>query len=151
MKTIQFYKFSALALLILNVSLLGFFFFTSHHLPHSKHGFLNETIEILQLNEKQAEKFETLAKSHHQKMENVQQKQREWIKTYFNSAIDSVQKSLLRSIKEGEEQKIKITKQHFEEVKTILTPSQFSNYTSFEKKALDRLLLPKMDRKRPKE
>lgn len=145
MKTLQFYKISVLALLILNITLMGFFFLNPKKPPHrQEHRFLNEAIEILQLNEKQAKKFEILAKEHSQDMEIIQVTQSELTTEYFELTKNKNKSdSLLNLIKKGEIQKIKITKSHFEDVKKILIKSQLPNYSEFEREALDRILLKK--------
>lgn len=149
MKTLQFYKISALVLLVLNVALVGVFFFTSQRPPHEPpqgNNFLNEAIEVLQLDEKQATSFEELALNHNQEIENIRNKQLEHTKEYFETKDTSKSDSLLNLIKEGEAKKITITKNHFEDIKNILKTDQLPNYQEFEREALNKILL----QKRPK-
>ena len=149
MKTIHFYKLSILFLVALNLTFISYLFFTlPPKSPHRRgHDFQNEAIKILQLNEKQVEKFEDLAFKHSQDMEKVQTNQLERTKEYFEiKDTTSKSDSLLNLIKEGEAQKIKITKNHFNDIKNILTTEQLPNYYKFEREALNKILL----QKRPK-
>ena len=147
MKTLQFYKISALILLLLNVIMMVYGFIIPPKPPNEKNHILNHVIEILQLNEKQEETFKKLAIQHDKNMEVVQTNQLEWTKEYFEQKNNPVQSdSLLSLIKEGEIQKIKITKKHFKDVRNILTSSQLPNYEEFEREVLNEILL----KKRPK-
>ncbi|AFM04574.1 hypothetical protein Fleli_2195 [Bernardetia litoralis DSM 6794] len=152
MKTLQFYKISTLVLLVLNLVMMGFFFLNFHRPPHGAHqenDFLNEAIEVLQLDEKQATSFEKLAMNHNQEMESIRNKQLEHTEEYFETNNDTNKSdSLLNLISEGETQKIKITKNHFNQIRNILTSKQQHNYQKFKREALNKILLQRQPNQR---
>ncbi len=148
MKQLQFYKWALLFMFILNIGLISFFIITKpkHHEfpPHPPKDFKIETIEVLQLDNKQKASFLMLTKQHNQQMESIKYKQEESLKLYFNSLLETNNKnnedSILKEIQVFEKQKIIITFQHFEQVKSLLIKEQQVNYKEFVNKALNLII-----------
>lgn len=136
-----------LVLLVLNVSIIAFFFITKpKHAPvgHVNHGFMEEAIDRLDLDEKQEEVFAQSAKRHNMMMKEISAKQKELLKPYFLTISDkgnNVNKdSIIVEIQKLKEKKINETYHHFEEVKTLLKPEQQKYYDEFLLQAIGRIM-----------
>lgn len=148
MKKSQFYKYSAIGLLILNLAMIAFFLLgrpsgppPQHH-QNNKRGFIQEAIQVLHLNEEQSSAFIELTKKHRNQMEVIHSKQRELLKPYFltlndaNHIGDKDSEAILKEAQELERRKIEATYQHFEEVKFILIEEQKPYFKTFMDKAI---------------
>lgn len=155
MRKEQLYQYTTWGLLVLNLSMISFFFLTKPS-PHPRKGdleFTKRAIEILKLEESQQAVFLESAKKHNQQMEAVNNQQRDLLKPYFQSLIDpespSGTDSLLRQVELLERKKIELTYQHFNDVKSNLKEDQKAGFEKFMKRALDIILLNQQKRPPP--
>lgn len=147
MKQIKFYKITTLVLLILNISVLTFFFITKpnpQHGPRGNNPYMKEVVKKLHLDEEQNVKFSESARKHNQKMVEISHAQKKLLKPYFlsisleNKAIDK--DSILTEIQKLEVDKINETYLHFEEVKKLLKPEQQKSFEEFLSKAINKIM-----------
>lgn len=144
MKQLLFYKYAMIALLILNIAMLSFFFLTKP--PHLKNHIakpLRMGQEILKLNEEDKAVFLQLANVHHQEMQAVNKQQRELLNPYFSSIIDSTitnKDELLTQLQSLERKKLELTYQHFEELKSRLKSVETADYEKFMEMSLQFIL-----------
>lgn len=142
MKQLQFYKYAATGLLFLNIAMLAFFFLTKppNH-PRGKR-FKGGAIEILNLDKTQDKVFFELVKNHKQKMKVFNQKQKELLKPYFDSLIDSTgqPQNVIEKVEQLERQKIESIYQHFQDIKSILKKEQLSGFEEFMDVTIKRIL-----------
>ena len=153
MKMLQFYKFAALGLFILNLARIAFFLMTKpkprppQHNNNTTRAFLPQAIKMLHLNEEQEAFFNQSAKAHNQKMEAITKQQQKLLVPYFQTLTDSSKNidtaMVLSQFQQLEVDKITSTHQHFQDVKSILKPEQQPDFKSFMNKALDILLFNK--------
>lgn len=141
MKQIQFYKYAIAGLVLLNLALIGFFILSKPLPPQPLHGdFGIQAPRILHLNAEQRKAFRFSADSHHRKMQALSLRQKELLAHYFQQIVDSSQTDnalLLQKAEQLEREKIEITYQHFEEVKSILKPEQLPYFKEFMQAVLD--------------
>ena len=144
MNKIQFYKYSSIALLIINLAIISFFFFGRP--KHKKHRPKKvRATEIMNLDKGQNEKFFKLADTHMTEMKALEKSQRELLATYFENIMQRSdntknQDSLLQKVQIIEKEKVKSTYQHFEDIKSILRPEQLDDFKKFVEQALGRIL-----------
>ncbi len=146
MKKENRWKYLLLALMILNICLIGFLILKrpgGHHPP--KHDFMRKAIKVLNLDEEQAAEFKLLAKTHHEQMKIIRDEQKEGVMDYFENSSPNDEASLSR-IKDAEGRKIETTRQHFEEIKALLNEDQMEQFKKFRKRAL-RVILTQGDKK----
>ena len=147
MKQLQFYKYAALGLFLLNFLMITFFFITKPKPPHQEGGFQKKAVDILKMDEQQHDTFLQFVKQHQRQMEEVNKQQRDLLKPYFYSLSDSTNKvdteSTLDRVQLLERKKIESTYQHFQDVKSILKPEQQAGFEEFMNTALERILLDK--------
>ena len=154
MSQISFYKYATWGLLLLNLSMLAFFFLTKPKHPHqpTPNAFQNEVIEQLRLNAQQEENFRTLAAEHGQQMVLINEQQQQLLLPYFESLAvpaNQVDKdSLLSRYQELERAKLEFTYQHFEEIESMLDESQQIYFEGILRNFIDRLVL-KSEKKSP--
>ncbi len=150
MKKSQFYKYSAIGLLVLNLAMIAFFLLGRPPGPPPPHqnnnkGFIQKAIQILDLDEQQSSAFFEFTKKHKNQMETIHLKQRELLKPYFSSLIDTTKdknsESILKEVQQLERSKIEKTYQHFEEVKSILRKEQKPYFEDFVNQAVRIILL----------
>jgi len=141
MKQLQFYKYAAIGLLLLNIAMMTFFFLVKSKHAHGR-GLEKGAKAILQLDDTQNDAFLKLVKKHRQKMNAFNEDQKELLKPYFDSLVDSTgsQKEVLDKVEKLERQKIESIYQHFQEIKSILRPEQLSNFEEFMNHAIKRIL-----------
>ena len=147
MKQLQFYKYATLVLLLLNISMIGFFLLTKPKGPH-RNGFgPKPTVEILKLDKQQHDAFLGHAKRHIEQMENYNILQKNQLKPYFNTLVDSTKNidsnSHLQQVLQLERKKIESTYQHLQDVKSILRPEQQADFEPFVGSDLEIILLEK--------
>ncbi len=145
MKQLQFYKYAALVLLLLNLSMIAFFFLTKPKPPHQGDGFQKRGPNIMNMDEKQHDLFLQSAKQHGQHMKAINKQQQDLLKPYFYSLIDSTKNTnpnaTLNEVQDLERQKIESTYQHFQEVKSILKPEQQADFELFMNDVIERILM----------
>ena len=135
MKRETFYKLAIAVLLVLNILQVIPFFLKSKHSGHAFH-FREKAIQILNLEDDQKAVFLKLTKTHNTKMKALFEEEKEVTNTYFKNPSDS----LLNSIALIETEKIKVTNQHFSDIKHILKESQLEHFEDFKKRALQIIL-----------
>lgn len=148
MNKLNFYRTAAIALLSINLAVIGYFLFTSSNKGdnlNKKGGkFKHEVVEILHLDKAQKEHFFESAKKHNQMMNLLDKKQSQILQVYFKGLVEGINEEekerFVAEYNELESQKINGTFSHFEEVKSYLRPEQIDNYNKFVEKAVDKLL-----------
>ena len=144
MKQLQFYKYATWGLLILNVSMIAFFFLTAPPRPSGGERAGKKAIDILRMDEDQNNSFLQYVQQHSNQVDNLDKQQLSLLKLYFKNLISSSNKvnsdSLLNKIQLFERQKIEFTYQHFLDVKSILKPDQQVHFEDFMEHAMDIIL-----------
>lgn len=147
MNKLSFYRLAAIVLLIINLSVIGFFIFTKGgdvQPLNRKAEFKHQAFKILKLDDEQKKLFTESANKHHKEMMNLNKKQSRILQEYFkglNEGINETEKAnFISEYNELETKKITGTYDHFEEVKKILKPEQMRAYKGFVEKAVSRLL-----------
>lgn len=147
MNQVKFYKITTLVFLILNISVISFFFITKpkpQHGPHGNNHFMKEVVKDLQLDKVQYEKFSTSAKKHNQKMVQISHSQKKLLRPYFisisNDNNDINKDSILAEVQKLEVQKVNETYLHFEEVKKLLNSEQVKSFDKFLSKAIRKIM-----------
>lgn len=155
MNQLKFYKYAALGLLGLNLTMIAFFILTKpkQH-PKPKGGDVPEVvIEILKLDEEQRAAFLVSAKHHGETMGEITQQQKSILEPYFHKLIDSNKDlnsdSLLTQYQNLERQKIELTHQHFQDVKSMLKEDQYANFEVFMNSVLKSVLSEKKKNPHP--
>jgi len=149
MKPIQFYKGAFFVMLLLNITNLLFIAFGPHHPPpnHTRthpHAFLQQAIQMLGLDAEQEILFKESAQKHSSSTKAIEEQQEKVGQEYFHTLLetnDEVEDSLVHQLQQLEKDKIVITYEHFEEVKTLLNPNQQANFSKFLDKALQILII----------
>lgn len=155
MSQLKFYKYATWALLLLNMGLLVFFLLTKPRPPHPPppHQFQAEVIELLELNEQQISTFKKLAEEHGQKLTSINEQQQKRLPSYFNSLITSSNPinndSILVELQRLEREKIEVTYQHFQDIKSMLNKNQLPHFENLMERFIDRLLLKKSPPTKP--
>ncbi|MEL6989221.1 MAG: hypothetical protein AAGK97_15520 [Bacteroidota bacterium] len=141
MKQLQFYKYATIALLLLNLAMIAFFFLTKPK-PIKKEITFNGPHELLSLDEEQEKAFLNLAKDHKAELKNINKNQQRLLSEYFKKLNNNnVQTdSLMDQVIALEKNKIESTYQHFTDIKQILNPNQLDQYDKFVEAALSRIL-----------
>ncbi len=148
MTQLKLYQYAAWGLLVLNLSMVAFFFLTKPTPPDRADGqqFRNKAVNILQLDEQQEAAFSKLAMAHAEEMRRLMKSQQDLLKPYFDHLLtenDAVNPdSILLQYQQLEKEKLVVTYQHFEDIKGILKEEQKGNFPKFMEEAI-RALLPK--------
>ena len=156
MKELQFYKIVTLGLLILNLSLIAFFFLNRppRRLPPPKDGRIRAD-EALRLDRKQHDVFLQYANQHMQAMRGLDNQQRNLLRPYFealtNQQDGNYTDSLLNQVLQIERDKIETTYDHFQSVRSILRPDQEPYYEDWVNSALKNILVENKKPLPPKE
>lgn len=144
MKQLPFYKYATWGLLVLNLSMVAFFFLTASPAQGVETGG-KKAVDILKLDQQQHESFLLLVRQHIQLMDDFSNQQRKLLQPYFNSLIDLNKTndfdSLLNQVQLLERKKIESVYQHFQDVKSILKPTQQENFAAFIDHAVKRILI----------
>ena len=149
MKTLQFYKYACLALVLLNISILVFFYASeekhTHETPVNKPKIKID--RLLEMSDEQYELFHSSASAHSKKIASIDNEQRMLLSTYFQglTAASKTMHSdtLLNRLDQLNRRKIEVTYQHFKEVKAFLNEDQQGNFKIFLDEILDRIILKK--------
>lgn len=157
MSQITIFKWATAVLVLINIALAIFIF--NLPIPHQGHKLLDQVPKILNLDEAQTDKFKGMAKGHHEKMSKLEREQRVLISAHFGQLyfkpirqenIGKQQKDLnLEKITALELDKINLTYEHFEEVKSLLTANQLPYYKNFVEKATHSILTKSKKERRP--
>lgn len=154
MRQLQFYKFTTWGLLALNLFLITFFFLTKPDHPPQRDA-RARAVDIMKLDRQQHEAFLEYARQHIQKMEGLEQQQRDLLQRYFHTLADSSQlrdtANLMTAVSQLERQKIESTYHHLQEVESLLRPEQRVGFEKFIDSALEIILLEKKNPLPPKE
>lgn len=163
MRQIQFYKYATWGLLLLNLVMVAFFLLNKpKRLPPPRDGGraaeitardgIGKTSDILKLEGQQQDVFSNYAEQHIRQMEGFDKQQRNLLKLYFNTLIDSTGNidadSLLVQASQLELKKIETTYQHLQDIKSILKPDQQAYYEAFMGQIL-RILLSEQNNSPP--
>lgn len=130
MKKETLYKIVIGVLLLLNLLQIGFFLVGRRPPPDRNRNF--DPVKILHLDKKQADQFLEISISHHEKMVKLQDLQKLATENYFKNSTTEE----LEELKKLHTEKLKITNDHFNEVKSILKPEQLPYFQRFKDKAL---------------
>ncbi|RMG86071.1 MAG: hypothetical protein D6714_04795 [Bacteroidetes bacterium] len=145
MTQLSFFKYAVALLFLLNIGMVGFFFLTKPPAPQA-HNLLRSAPKMLNLDEKQKETFQALARQHQEKMRELDRKHAELLEAYFSTFTEKSPgvspDSLLHEAANIERAKIAATYQHFEDVKNILRPEQMPQFDKFMDQVLHQVLLP---------
>ncbi|MFT5336874.1 MAG: protein CpxP [Luteibaculaceae bacterium] len=156
MEKLKLYKFTTLSLLILNIGLIVFFFISKpNHPPHMGPKDLKlGVVEALHLNNNQASQFKYFAEEHHTKMRVINGQQQELLWPYFKSISDTSihfnEEEAFYQHRELEKEKIQVTRQHFEEVKSILKEDQLPYFNDFVNQFIENVLMKGKENHPPK-
>ncbi len=148
MGQLKFYKYAAGILLLLNVSMLVFFFLTRppHHGrgPMAGEKFKGRALKLLNLEATQYDHFLSYAEAHNQSIEAIKAEQQVLLKPYFESIADTAKVvdkgAVLAKVEALERQKVEKTYEHFTEVKNMLNTEQKANFPQFMNSALEKVL-----------
>lgn len=152
MNRAQLYKWSTIFLLLVNLGMLTFFFATKP--AHPTEGRFRKTVkEELNLNSSQEKLFLKSAEKHEESISTLNNQQKElWI-AYFNTLKTTAnykeKDSILTELQQIELQKIKVTYQHFEEVKSFLNQNQMEGFEIFLDRILERITKKEKNMPRP--
>lgn len=127
------YKIGLLAMLIVNVTLLFLMFSRSKPPMEGGKGLMGKISNKLNLDKEQETTFFKLAKKHRREMEKIEKEQKQLIKNYFNflhtSEVNLNEKSrITEELKSLEAQKLEVTFQHFEELKSLCDDTQKAQF-----------------------
>lgn len=144
MKPLQLYKTATWILLLINLSMVAFFFLAPPP-PHQKGDARKKVHDMMKMDQQQNEAFLEFAQQHMQRMDDLNNQQRNLLRPYFRRLIDSTQNinsdTFFYQIQQLEREKIEATYQHFQEVKSILRPGQEASFGKFINFALDLILI----------
>lgn len=141
MEQLKFYKYATIILVVLNLSMIAFFFIIR---PKGKPHKGRNVVEILKLDKTQDDTFLKYADTHKASMKELDEQQKALLKTYFQTLTDTtnltITDSLLMKVQILEKQKIESTYEHLEEVRTILNEEQLPYYQEFMNNVYNRIL-----------
>lgn len=141
MKQLKFYKIAFFAMLLLNVFVIGMLFLKPQKPNHPKKQrtgiVIKHAQEIMQLDDAQVASFKKLANKHRNGMKELDAKQRKFLKPYFQNIdnTNSMDSATLQKAGNYQSEKIKLTLEHFKEIKSILREDQYDGFNTFIKKA----------------
>jgi hypothetical protein len=154
MKQLPFYKYATWILLLLNLAIVGFFFFTRPPAPHGGDGKPPlRAIDILEMNDEQHRDFLASVKRHEERLDAINKEQSGALLPYFRSiTIESdttnYDSALIR-VQALERAKIESLFQHFQELKDILRADQQAAFKAFVEDIVEKNLLGKNQKPHP--
>ncbi|MEM9833203.1 MAG: hypothetical protein AAF944_21395 [Bacteroidota bacterium] len=144
MNKLKFYQYATGGLLLLNLIVITFFLFTKPRPPHRPEQVGQRAIDIMRLDDKQHELFLQSVDQHKQQMSRFNNQQRDLLRTYFSSLLDSTNiansDSLIKQVQVLERKKIEATYQHFQDINSTLKPDQQAGFESFVNQSVQRIL-----------
>ena len=151
MKSLSFYRYAAIGLLMLNLLLVGGWWLAARRPgPADRPPYHGAT---LGLDTAQRTAFEELAKAHHRTIMDLQHQQQAVVRAHFDQ-LETTAAFVPAPAAAGELQrrKIDLTYRHFLEVKALLRPEQYAAFEAFRQSKLDKILAGADKRKqRPKD
>lgn len=125
------YRIGFFALLVINLALV-MFFISMPKPPSQGANIMEEVSSKLDFNEEQKNRFVAMAKLHREQMMALNKQERELTREYFSHLRQENQEAqlqdLVNSIQTVQESKLKLTYNHFEEVKTICNADQIAHF-----------------------
>lgn len=125
------YRIGFFVLLVINVALV-MFFISMPKPPSPGANIMEEVSSKLGFNEEQKNRFVAMAKLHREQMMALNKQERELTRKYFSHLRQEDQEGqlqdLVNSIQTVQESKLKLTYNHFEEVKTICNADQIAHF-----------------------
>lgn len=140
---------AVIALLVLNFGTLGYLFFRRP--PHPPGGgqrpLDRQIVQQLQLTDEQKQQFETLKKGHHEQMLAIEKSYRATMEEYFNLLKnDTIEPRLSDSLQAVlgamQEERAKITLQHFKSLKALCNAEQQQQFAALIPELLE-VILPR--------
>lgn len=115
-------------------------------------GFKFEVMKTLHFDEEQSAVYDEMTKRHHEAMVQVEEQRSQLLAAYFNSLLNDVEvdtTTFYAELESLEKQRISITYNHFEEIKSLCSEDQLDDYKKIVSKAVKRLLT-QQDNPRPR-
>ncbi len=136
MNKLTFYRYAAIGMLLLNVAMLTFFFLTMpSNRPLDGPHRVARAEEFISLDEEQVATFERYAREHEEAVRRLNQRHSELLSDYFKLLGDAgaaaQRDTLLSEILDMESQKISITYNHFEDIRSMLRDDQVDGFEEF--------------------
>jgi len=149
----KFYYWTLGGLILLNICLMGALWLGPkfagppggpHHRGPGPKGLKHFAERELNLDAEQARQVDKLAIEHHRQMKNLMYEQRKVLAKYFESLSEETLENakLLERAGQIEQEKIQITYQHFQDIKSILREDQKAAFPRVMDEAMNKLLLP---------
>ena len=139
----QLFKYATVGLFIMNIGLLSFIYIGHTSPRHDGRNHLNAH-EQLNLNDQQHDSFLKLVQSHHDKISIINKEQQSLLKKVLIDQGDDLDQitseALLHEYSTLEIDKIINTKQHFTDIKSILSESQYADFEIFRESVLSKIL-----------
>jgi hypothetical protein len=147
MDQLKFYKYTIGGLLLLNIAMIAFFIFTKpKHEPRPPRESIDlqaELVRILDLSSEQKNTFKSLADDHNLTIKSINEGQQRLLPSYFETlTMPSYQvnkDSLLTQYQQLERQKMEVTYQHFQDIKSLLSEKQLPQFKEFMRILTDRI------------
>ncbi len=149
MNNTNLYKIGMILMLVINGVLIFMMLRGPKLPPPNEAGLMEKISEKLELNEQQKTKYFELALDHSKEVAKLEAKQKKMVKDYFDKLKtndSSGKEQVLAQIESLEGDKIKVTYQHFEELKSLCNESQLAH---FEEIISDVLRVLVSDQKQP--
>ena len=131
-------------MLLLNILILVNFLIIIPLFIHNKNAPEHSNEQQLNLNQEQILSFKIFADEHHEEILALNKKQEKLIPSYFATLFEqssaSNRDSLATEIQSIESQKLKVTYEHFEDIKSILNPEQEKDFPEFVEGSLLRIM-----------
>lgn len=152
MNRLHFYKYAAITLLVINI--IGLTFLMLSHKPPKGQTLEKRADEIMNFDKMQHQAFLKMAGDHKILIDSINNQQRAVLKPFFKTLSnpdDQINKDSLTALAlKLEKSKIESTYLHFEEIKSILHPEQIPAYQVFIDQAINRILINKQNRPKPR-
>ena len=141
MSQLQFYKYAALFLLLINIGVVSFFWMGNQAPAPRKVG---NASEQLHFDEAQHQEFLKIVAVHQEEMELLNVQQRDLLSDYFRTLMDSSiqidKEQQIQKVQALEKRKIEGAYQHLEDVRNILHEGQLIYFEEFMKHVMRVLL-----------
>ncbi|MEL7146808.1 MAG: hypothetical protein AAFO69_10600 [Bacteroidota bacterium] len=146
----KIYKIGFFVLLAANIALIVFFTSTKpKHARPAQTDLKQEVASELGFSDDQRQAFKNLAKIHHQQMKDLKDKERELIKQYFaqlySEQAEIPSSAMMDDIRFFQGEKVKVTYEHFIELKAICNEEQLPKFQQL----MDKMTNVLLNEKRP--